>query len=78
MVYQTLLVHLKKALFLFRINCLLTTEEIFLEIREFVKQIYKANIGNEIHFLYECTRLNDLRVKYMSSCIRLIPNVVLY
>ena len=24
-------------------------------------------MGDEIHFLYECTKLNNLRVKYMSS-----------
>ena len=32
--------------------------------------------GDEIHFLYECTKLNNLRVKYMSSPgIRREPNV---
>ena len=33
-------------------------------------------VGDEIHFLYECTKLNNLRVKYMSSPgIRREPNV---
>ena len=33
-------------------------------------------MGDEIHFLYECTKLNNLRVKYMSSPgIRSEPNV---
>ena len=33
-------------------------------------------MGDEIHFLYECTKLNNLRVKYMSSPgIRREPNV---
>ena len=32
-------------------------------------------MGDEIHFLYECTKLNNLRVKYMSSPgIRREPN----
>ena len=34
-----------------------------------------AVIGDEIPFLYECTKLNDLRVKYKYSGIRLVPNV---
>ena len=33
-------------------------------------------MGDEIHFLYECTTLNNSRVKYMSSSgIRMEPNV---
>ena len=35
----------------------------------------KAVIGDKINFLYECTRLSDLRVKSMYWCIRLMPNV---
>ena len=33
-------------------------------------------MGDEIHFLYECTKLNNLRVKYLfSPDIRREPNV---
>ena len=33
-------------------------------------------MGDEIHFLYECTKLNHLRVKYLfSPDIRREPNV---
>ena len=32
-------------------------------------------LGDEIHFLYECTKLDDLRTKYISSCNRMNANV---
>ena len=32
-------------------------------------------LGDEIHFLYECTKLDDLRTKYISSCNRMSANV---
>ena len=33
-------------------------------------------MGDDIHFLYECAKLNNLRVKYLfSSAIRREPNV---
>ena len=36
----------------------------------------KSVMGDKIHFLYECTKLNNLRVKYMfSPDIRREPNV---
>ena len=36
----------------------------------------KSVMGDEIHFLYECTKLNNLRVKYLfSPDIRREPNV---
>ena len=31
--------------------------------------------GDDIHFLYECTKLLDLRTKYISSCNRMSTNV---
>ena len=30
---------------------------------------------DELHFLYECTKLHDLRTKYISSCNRISVNV---
>ena len=34
-------------------------------------------MGDDIHFLYECTKLNNLRVKYLfSPDIRREPNVL--
>ena len=36
----------------------------------------KSVMGDEIHFLYECTKLNNLRAKYLfSPDIRREPNV---
>ena len=35
----------------------------------------KGVLSDEIHFLYECTKLDNLRTKYLSSCNRLSPNV---
>ena len=32
-------------------------------------------LGVEIHFLYECRKLDDLRTKYISSCNRMSANV---
>ena len=32
-------------------------------------------LGDEIHFLCECTKLDDLRTKYISSCNRMGANV---
>ena len=32
-------------------------------------------IGDEIHFLFECQKLEDLRIKYMALGDRIIPNV---
>ena len=32
-------------------------------------------LGDEIHFLYVCTKLHDLRTKYKSSCNRMSANV---
>ena len=31
-------------------------------------------IGDEIHFLFECPKLEDLRIKYMASGDRIKPN----
>ena len=31
--------------------------------------------GDEIHFLYVCTKLDDLRTKYISSCNSMSANV---
>ena len=32
-------------------------------------------IGDEIHFLFECPKLEDLRIKYMALGDRMRPNV---
>ena len=32
-------------------------------------------LGDDIHFLYESTKLDDLRTKYISSCNRMSTNV---
>ena len=32
-------------------------------------------IGDEIHFLFECPKLEDLRIKYMALLDRMRPNV---
>ena len=41
-----------------------------------VQIVTKSVMGDEIHFLYECTKLNNLRVKYLfSPDIRREPNV---
>ena len=32
-------------------------------------------LGDKIHFLYEYTKLDDMRTKYISSCNRLSANV---
>ena len=32
-------------------------------------------IGDGIHFLFECHKLEDLRIKYMALGDRIIPNV---
>ena len=32
-------------------------------------------LGDEIHFLYECTKLDDLKTKYIFSCNRMSVNV---
>ena len=34
-----------------------------------------AVTADEIKFLCECTKFDDLRIKYMSSCIGMIPNL---
>ncbi len=33
-------------------------------------------IGDEIHFLFECQKLEDLRIKYMALGDRMRPNVI--
>ena len=32
-------------------------------------------LGDNIHFLSECTKLDDIRTKYISSCNRMSANV---
>ena len=35
-------------------------------------------IGDEIHFLFECPKLEDLRIKYMALGDIMIPYITLY
>ena len=77
---EILLEHLKKALFQFRIgtyklpannlknNNIPRNERICTICDEGV-------LGDEIHFLYECTKLVDLRNKYIPSCNRASANI---
>ena len=73
--------HFKKALFQFRMG---THKLPVIDSKHFnvpradrhCTNCDKSVMGDEIHFLYECTKLNNLRVKYLfSPDIRREPNV---
>ena len=71
---------LKKALFQFRIGTYKLPVNnrrniIFSRNKRLCKICNKAGIRDEIHFLYECSKLDGLRIKYMSSYIRMNLNV---
>ena len=75
--------HFKKALFQFRmgthklpVNNSINTL-MYLELIDITStNCDKSVMGDEIHFLYECTKLNNLRVKYLfPPDIRREPNV---
>ena len=74
--------HFKKALFQFRMGTHKlpvnnSKHLMYLELIDITStNCDKSVMGDEIHFLYECTKLNNLRVKYLlSPDIRREPNV---
>ena len=52
-----------------RTNCqsITVNTSMCLELIDIVRIVTNLLWGDEIHFLYECTKLNKLRVKYISS-----------
>ena len=44
----------------------------------FHRQGAQRSTSPEIHFLFECPKLEDLRIKYMALGDRMRPNVGLY
>ena len=72
--------HLKKALYQFRIGTYIlpvnNLKQLDVSRSEIICRICdKGVIGDEIHFLFECQELEDLRIKYMALGDRIIPNV---
>ena len=71
---------LKKALFQFRIGTYTlpvnNRKQLDVSRSEIICRICDEGvIGDEIHFLFECPKLEDLRIKYMALGNRLRPNV---
>ena len=72
--------HLKKALFQFRIGTYIlpvnNRKQLDVSRSERICRICDEGvIGDEIHFLFECPKLEDLRIKYMTLGDRMRPNV---
>ena len=72
--------HLKKALFQFRIGTYIlpvnNRKQLDVSRSERICRICDEGvIGDEIHFLFECPKLEDLRIKYMALGDRMRPNV---
>ena len=72
--------HLKKALFQFRIGTYIlpvnNRKQLDMRRSERICRICDEGvIGDEIHFLFECPKLEDLRIKYMALGDRMRPNV---
>ena len=72
--------HLKKALFQFRIGTYTlpvnNRKQLDVSRSERICRICDEGvIGDEIHFLFECAKLEDLRIKYMALGDRMRHNV---
>ena len=59
--------HLKKALIQFRMGTHKLPVNITPRADRHCTNCDKSVMGDEIHFLYECTKLNNLRAKYLFS-----------
>ena len=72
--------HLKKVLFQFRIGTYIlpvnNRKQLDVSRSERICRICDEGvIGDEIHFLFECPKLEDLRIKYMALGDIMRPNV---
>ena len=79
-VYRNSLGTFKKALIQFRIGTYIlpvnNRNQLDVSRSERICRICDEGvIGDEINFLFECQKLEDLRIKYMALGDRIIPNV---